>query len=146
MRRDIPDVPCLSLDTVWFQVAGTLCNLACRHCFISCGPTNRSHGMMSREEVARYLIEAESLGVNDTYFTGGEPFLNAEMLGILQDALAIGPATVLTNGTLIHAARGSAGGGAGGVALFPSKCVSASTDRRPSGTIRSAETAPSTPR
>ena len=108
VRRDAPEVPCLSLDTVWFQVAGTLCNLACRHCFISCGPTNRSHGMMSREEVARYLLEAESLGVNDTYFTGGEPFLNPEMLGILEDALAVGPATVLTNGTLIHAARAAA--------------------------------------
>jgi len=58
-----PRVPLLSLDTVWFQVAGTLCNLACRHCFISCGPGNRSHEMMTRAEVGRYLGEAETLGV-----------------------------------------------------------------------------------
>lgn len=100
-----PKVPLLSLDTVWFQVAGTLCNLACRHCFISCGPGNRSHEMMSRADVGRYLHEAESLGVKDLYFTGGEPFLNRELPGILEDALRTAPTTVLTNATLIDDRR-----------------------------------------
>jgi MoaA/NifB/PqqE/SkfB family radical SAM enzyme len=100
-----PQVPLLSLDTVWFQVAGTLCNLACRHCFISCGPGNRSHEMMSRVEVGRYLAEAATLGVKDLYFTGGEPFLNRELHGILEDALRIAPSTVLTNATLIDDRR-----------------------------------------
>ncbi|HET9253014.1 MAG TPA: radical SAM protein [Candidatus Eisenbacteria bacterium] len=100
-----PKVPLLSLDTVWFQVAGTLCNLACRHCFISCGPGNRSHEMMSRAEVGRYLVEAADLGVKDLYFTGGEPFLNRELPGILEDALRIAPVTVLTNATLIDDRR-----------------------------------------
>jgi molybdenum cofactor biosynthesis enzyme MoaA len=102
-----PKVPLLSLDTVWFQVAGTLCNLACRHCFISCGPGNRSHEMMSRSDVGRHLAEAESLGVKDLYFTGGEPFLNRELPGILEDALRIAPTTVLTNATLIDDRRSS---------------------------------------
>lgn len=101
----VPSVPALSLDTVWFQVAGTLCNLRCTHCFISCGPTNHAHGMMSRDDVRRYLDESVSLGVNDYYFTGGEPFLNRELPGILEDALRAGPATVLTNATLISPAR-----------------------------------------
>ena len=101
LAPNAPLVPCLGLDTVWFQVAGTLCNLTCRHCFISCSPTNHSHELMSHAEVRRYLDEAESLGVNDTYFTGGEPFLNREMVEILEDALQIGPSTVLTNATLI---------------------------------------------
>lgn len=100
-----PEAPFLALDTVWFQVAGTLCNLACRHCFISCNPTNHSHEIMTRAEVAPYLAEAETLGVKDLYFTGGEPFLNRELIGILEDALRIGPATVLTNGTLITSDR-----------------------------------------
>jgi molybdenum cofactor biosynthesis enzyme MoaA len=103
-----PHVPLLSLDTVWFQVAGTLCNLACTHCFISCSPTNRSHGMMTREEVRGFLEEARSLGVNDYYFTGGEPFLNRDLLGILEDTLRIGPATVLSNGTLVGEDRARA--------------------------------------
>lgn len=101
-------MPCLGLDTVWFQVAGTLCNLTCRHCFISCSPTNHRHELMSRAEVRRYLDEAAALGVNDTYFTGGEPFLNRELLPILADALKLGPTTVLTNATLITPERAGA--------------------------------------
>ena len=103
-----PEAPLLALDTVWFQVAGTLCNLRCTHCFISCNPTNHSHELMSREEVRRYLAEAEALGVNDYYFTGGEPFLNAELPGILEDTLRVGAATVLTNATLVTPARAQA--------------------------------------
>ena len=101
----VPAVPLLALDTVWFQVAGTLCNLTCSHCFITCGPTNRRHAMMSRAETRPYLDEALALGVRDLYFTGGEPFLNRELFDILEDALAIAPSTVLTNATLIDAAR-----------------------------------------
>jgi MoaA/NifB/PqqE/SkfB family radical SAM enzyme len=107
-RAAAPDAPFLALDTLWLQVAGTLCNLACGHCFISCNPTNHAHEIMSRAEVRLYLAEAETLGVNDFYFTGGEPFLNRELLGILEDTLRIGPATVLTNGTLITAGRARA--------------------------------------
>lgn len=101
----VPSVPLLALDTVWFQVAGTLCNLTCSHCFITCGPTNRRHAMMSRAETRPYLDEAVALGVRDFYFTGGEPFLNKELFPILEDALAIAPSTVLTNATLIDAAQ-----------------------------------------
>jgi hypothetical protein len=61
--------------------------------------------MMSRAETRPYLDESLALGVRDFYFTGGEPFLNRELLGILEDALAIAPSTVLTNATLIDAAR-----------------------------------------
>lgn len=103
-----PKAPFLVLDTVWFQVSGTLCNLACGHCFISCSPTNHSHELMTRADVQPYLAEAETLGVKDFYFTGGEPFLNRELLGILEDTLRIGPATVLTNGTLVTSERARA--------------------------------------
>lgn len=100
-----PQVELRSLDTLWFQVAGTLCNLACSHCFISCSPTNRTHEYMSLEQVQGYLDEAISLGVKEYYFTGGEPFLNPEMEAILEATLRCGPATVLTNGLLLDAAR-----------------------------------------
>ncbi|MCG8606382.1 radical SAM protein, partial [bacterium] len=59
-------------------------------------------GFMDRASVSRYLDESKALGVKEYYFTGGEPFMNKDMLGILQDTLAIGPATVLTNGILIN--------------------------------------------
>jgi len=95
---NFPFVPSVSLDTLWFQVAGTLCNLKCTHCFISCSPTNHNHGMLTLEQVRERLREAAELGVREYYFTGGEPFLNPEMLPILEATLAQGPASVLTNG------------------------------------------------
>lgn len=96
-----PHVPLRALDTLWFQVAGTLCNIECTHCFISSSPANRSHAMLSLEEVAQRLAEARELGVREYYFTGGEPFMNREMIPILAETLKQGPATVLTNGMLL---------------------------------------------
>ena len=100
-----PQVALNSLDTLWFQVGGTVCNLACTHCFVSCSPTNHTHEVLGLAEVARYLDEAARLGVREYYFTGGEPFLNPEMEAILAATLAVGPATVLTNGLLLDPAR-----------------------------------------
>ena len=97
-----PSSPLVALDTLWFQVAGTLCNIQCRHCFISSSPTNHSHEMLGLDTVKRYLAEAVELGVKEYYFTGGEPFLNRELLDILAATLQQGPATVLTNGLLIR--------------------------------------------
>jgi len=96
-----PQAPLLALDTLWFQVAGTLCNLTCRHCFISCSPTNHAHEMLSLATVTDYLQQAEALGVKEYYFTGGEPFMNKDMMAILATTLKQGPASVLTNGVLI---------------------------------------------
>ncbi len=101
-----PGVALQSLDTLWFQVAGTVCNLACSHCFISCSPTNHTHEHMTLAQVEKTLGEAAELGVKEYYFTGGEPFLNPEMEAILEATLRFGPATVLTNGLLLSAARG----------------------------------------
>ncbi len=100
-----PRVELKSLDTLWFQVGGTVCNLACTHCFVSCSPTNHTHELMTFVEVKRYLDEAVRLGVREYYFTGGEPFLNPDMEAILEATLAVGPATVLTNGLLLDPDR-----------------------------------------
>jgi MoaA/NifB/PqqE/SkfB family radical SAM enzyme len=100
-----PHVSLQSLDTLWFQVGGTVCNLACTHCFVSCSPTNHTHEVMTLAEVRRYLDEAAALGVREYYFTGGEPFLNPEMEAILAATLEVGPANVLTNGLLLDPER-----------------------------------------
>ena len=97
-----PHVPLIALDTLWFQVAGTLCNIECTHCFISSSPSNRSHEMLTLADVEQRLAEARELGVRECYFTGGEPFLNRDMLAILEATLRQGPATVLTNGMLLR--------------------------------------------
>src|SRR5919199_4568342 len=99
-----PVVPLAHLDDLWFQVAGTLCNLACRHCFISCSPHNRSFGFLDLETIQKALDRSAELGVKEYYFTGGEPFLHPDMVAILETTLRYGPATVLTNGTVFKEA------------------------------------------
>jgi uncharacterized Fe-S cluster-containing radical SAM superfamily protein len=94
-----PLLPLASLDTVWFQVAGTLCNLRCNHCFISCAPDNHTLGLIDVEDFKTRLAESVQLGVKEYYFTGGEPFIHPHIFDILDATLAVGPATVLTNAT-----------------------------------------------
>jgi AdoMet-dependent heme synthase len=102
---DVPSplVQLTHLDHLWFQVGGTLCNLECGHCFISCSPHNRTLGFLDLETVSRVLEESVRLGVKEYYFTGGEPFLNRDLVPILERTLHHGPATVLTNGTVLKA-------------------------------------------
>ncbi|RMF91490.1 MAG: radical SAM protein [Nitrospinota bacterium] len=90
-----------ALDNLWFQVAGTLCNIECRHCFNNSGPRNRSFGFMTLEMIKPYLEASQELGVKEYYLTGGEPFLNREIVPMLAETLRYGPATVLTNGMLL---------------------------------------------
>ena len=100
-----PEVHLEMLETLWFQVAGTVCNLACTHCFVSSSPTNHTHEFLSLEAVREHLAEAAALGVKEYYFTGGEAFLNPEMEAILEATLEVGPASVLTNGLLLDEDR-----------------------------------------
>lgn len=98
---NIPRVQLSHLDHLWFQVSGTRCNLTCHHCFISCHPQNDNFGYLTFADVKKQLIDSVKLGVKEYYFTGGEPFLNREMVPILIETLKYGPATVLTNGTVL---------------------------------------------
>lgn len=57
---------------------------------------------MTLDEVRARLEESVALGVKEYYFTGGEPFLNRELTPMLVETLRYGPATVLTNGTVLR--------------------------------------------
>lgn len=96
-----PAVPLVALDHLWFQVAGTVCNLRCTHCFISCAPDNHDYWFLDLETVSDYLDRSRDWGVKEYYFTGGEPFMNKDLLAMLEATLRLGPASVLTNGTLL---------------------------------------------
>src|SRR5260221_356945 len=97
-----PRVYVENLDHLWFQLTGTLCNLTCTHCFISCSPSNHSFGFLDYDKVLAALADSKRLGVKEYYFTGGEPFMHPRVLDILEQTLGIGPATVLSNGTLFR--------------------------------------------
>ena len=87
------------LDTLWLNT-GTLCNLACKTCYIGSSPTNDALLYLTAAEAARFLDEIASTGrsVREIGLTGGEPFMNPDTILILADALDRGfEALVLTN-------------------------------------------------
>ncbi len=88
-----------ALETLWVNT-GTLCNLACERCYIESSPTNDRLTYISRAEVAAYLDEIKELGLTtrEIGLTGGEPFMNPDVIDILDDVLSRGfEALVLTN-------------------------------------------------
>lgn len=101
---DAAEVPLAHLDALWFQLAGTRCNYTCRHCFISCSPHNHTFDFLPRDAVLAVLDESVRLGVKEYYFTGGEPFLHPDAVELLERTLQIGPATVLTNASVLKPA------------------------------------------
>ena len=85
------------LDTLWINT-GTLCNLACTTCYIESSPRNDALVYLTRYEADSYLAEAEALGTREIGFTGGEPFMNPDMMAMLLSALSRGfEVLVLTN-------------------------------------------------
>ena len=87
------------LQTLWFNT-GTLCNLTCANCYIESSPTNDRLAYISAAEVRAYLDEIAARGTDtiEIGFTGGEPFMNPEMIDILDLVLARGfRALALTN-------------------------------------------------
>jgi uncharacterized radical SAM superfamily Fe-S cluster-containing enzyme len=87
------------LNTLWFNT-GTLCNIACRNCYIESSPRNDRLVYLSLDEVASYLdeIERDGWGTEEIGFTGGEPFMNPDFFAMLDDSLSRGfQVLVLTN-------------------------------------------------
>ncbi len=88
-----------ALETLWFNT-GTLCNLTCRNCYIESSPRNDRLAYLTRDEVREYLDEIgrEKLPTRLIGFTGGEPFMNPDIVAMLDDVLSRGlDALVLTN-------------------------------------------------
>ncbi len=85
------------LDTLWINT-GSLCNIACRNCYIESSPLNDRLVYMTMDDVQPFLDEAARLGTREIGFTGGEPFMNPDFLAMLGAALDMGfEALVLTN-------------------------------------------------
>jgi hypothetical protein len=85
------------LKTVWINT-GTLCNLACKTCYIESSPTNDALVYPTLAEVDAFLDEAEILGTREIGFTGGEPFMNPDIVAMMRSALGRGfDVLVLTN-------------------------------------------------
>jgi hypothetical protein len=88
-----------ALETLWFNT-GTLCNLTCRNCYIESSPRNDRLAYLTHDEVREYLdeIERDKLPTRLIGFTGGEPFMNPDIVAMLDAVLSRGlDALVLTN-------------------------------------------------
>ncbi len=89
-------------QTLWFNT-GTLCNIECENCYILSSPTNDALVYLTADEVSDYLdqLETRKWGVREIAFTGGEPFMNPEMLEMTKRALERGyEVLILTNAML----------------------------------------------
>jgi predicted phosphodiesterase len=88
-----------ALKTLWINT-GTLCNIACAHCYIESSPRNDRLVYLSLGELIAFLdeIAREGLPTEEIGFTGGEPFMNPDMLAMAEASLARGfRVLILTN-------------------------------------------------
>ena len=102
-----------ALETLWFNT-GTLCNLTCRNCYIESSPRNDRLAYLTLAEVETYLdeIARDRLPTQLIGFTGGEPFMNPDIIAML-DASAVarpgGAGADQCNEAAAQAARRDAG-------------------------------------
>ncbi len=94
--RGYIDMP--RLRELWFHT-GTTCNLRCPDCYEHSSPDNQRLEEIAMEDVRPIIEQAVARGVEKFSFTGGEPFMNPNMVPILAYALTQRPCLVLTNGT-----------------------------------------------
>ncbi|WP_136635570.1 radical SAM protein [Pseudooceanicola onchidii] len=87
------------ITTLWINT-GTLCNIACSHCYIESSPTNDALVYLTAEEVDAAIDDVLAQGhpVVEIGFTGGEPFLNPQFPQMVDAVLARGlRVLILTN-------------------------------------------------
>ena len=86
-------------ETLWFNT-GTLCNIECINCYIESSPKNDRLTYLTTADVTDFLdqLEDRDWGVREIGFTGGEPFMNPDMIDMAEVALQRGyEVLVLTN-------------------------------------------------
>jgi len=87
------------MRVLWFNT-GTLCNITCDNCYIESSPLNNRLEYLTTGDVNMYLDQLEYLENTSVEigFTGGEPFMNPNILDHLREALSRGHSVlVLTN-------------------------------------------------
>jgi hypothetical protein len=96
------------LEDLWVM-QGSICDLRCKHCYTASSPTTNRLQQITSAELQPHLEAAARFGIQKVYFTGGEVFVNEdvlrgraerneEFLSSLRRALEIAPVEILTNG------------------------------------------------
>src|ERR1700687_6402366 len=68
-----------ALEDLWVM-QGSLCDLKCRHCYTASSPSNGALEQIRFDELRPHLDDARRAGVRKIYFTGGEVFVNEDVL------------------------------------------------------------------
>jgi len=91
-----PVVELTRLETLWVNT-GTLCNITCTQCFMESSPANDLLSYFSIASFREMLAQAPR-DLAEIGFTGGEPFMNPDIMDMLETALTAGKRVlVLTN-------------------------------------------------
>jgi pyruvate-formate lyase-activating enzyme len=80
------------------------CNLACRYCVVASSPRARRRSL-GLERFCELVEEARSEGFRELYVTGGEPFLEPDIVAMLEYASERLPTVLLTNAMLFTGRR-----------------------------------------
>lgn len=76
------------LKTIWLNT-GTVCNLSCSNCYIESTPKNDRLAFLTLGDVKKILaeIKSEQYPVQLIGITGGEPFINKDIIPIITEVL-----------------------------------------------------------
>lgn len=94
-----------ALDFLWLELTQK-CNLTCKHCYVSSGPSLPLHGAMTHADWVQTISDAGSLGCRAMQFIGGEPMLYPQLCDLIEVARTSGIKSIeiYTNGTPISEA------------------------------------------
>lgn len=116
---EIPRLPEIRLDFIWFEIITSDCNESCLHCYADSMPPShrRAKGLpvleeagtagLSYDEWCSLIREGAALGCKDCQFIGGEPLLYRDgkrtVLDLASYAREVGYESIeiFTNGTLL---------------------------------------------
>src|ERR1051325_806923 len=82
-QRGFVDPKCVDgravLEDLWVM-QGSICDLRCKHCYTASSPLNARLEQIAFTELAPHLEDAARFHVQKIYFTGGEVFVNEDVL------------------------------------------------------------------
>ena len=100
-----PSVELEKLEGIWLQLSNSVCNLKCKHCFLSVKQEIKKKNFLDVKEINEVLKKIDKSNLKTIYLTGGEPFLHPKFNDILRDSLKYANVIIYTNGTFFNEKR-----------------------------------------
>ncbi len=94
-NKNMPNLMSLAVNDI--------CNAACEHCSFFSGVEEKERSVLTLEETARLIADAQDLGVSVINFVGGEPLLRRDLPQLIEAVDKDRSTTILfTNGWLLE--------------------------------------------